>query len=235
LKHTITPVEARVLGCLIEKEATTPDVYPMTLNGLLVACNQKSSRDPVMSLTEAEVQTALDSLIDHTLASTWNTNRNRMPKYRHCLHDRISEEFNFSREELAVLATLLLRGAQTVGEVRTRCARIHEFPDLETVQALVTDLESDRRGGPYVALLPRQPGRKEARIAHLFCGAPEVASPSTAVSSPTAASPPPGASSGAGGASAPTQLEALEGEVAELKSRIRELEERFEAFTSQFD
>ncbi len=212
-----------MLGCLVEKEATTPDVYPLTLNGLLVACNQKSSRDPIMSLTETEVQEALDSLIDHTLASTWNTNRNRMPKYRHCLHDRISEEFNFNREELAVLATLLLRGPQTVGEVRTRCARIHEFADLATVQAIVTDLESDRRGGPYVALLPRQPGRKEPRVAHLLCGAPE------------ATASPPAESYEAGATPGPTRLDTLESEVAGLRSRLEELEQRLDAFTSQFE
>ena len=210
-----------MLGCLIEKEATTPDVYPMTLNGLLVACNQKSSREPVMSLTEAEVQEALDSLADHTLASSWNSNRNRMPKYRHCLHDRISEEFSFNREELAVLATLLLRGPQTVGEIRTRCARIHEFPDLATVQAIVSDLESERRGGPYLVQLPRQPGRKEPRVAHLLCGQPEE--PPAAPESVAAASP------------APSRLDALESEVTALRSRLQDLEQRLEAFTRQFE
>jgi uncharacterized protein YceH (UPF0502 family) len=213
------------LGCLVEKEATTPDVYPLTLNGLTAACNQKSSRDPVMTLSEAEVEEALDGLIDKTLASNWNSNRNRIQKYRHCLHDRISEEFSFTREELAVVATLLLRGPQTVGEIRTRCVRLHDFPDLAAVQAVVSELESDRRGGPYVVLLPRQPGRKEQRIAHLLCG------PVTAEEAPTGDDASPVATA----IRSPDQVERLEQEVAELRSELGELKSRFEEFTRQFD
>ena len=225
VKCEITQEEARVLGCLVEKEATTPDVYPLTLNGLTSACNQKSSREPVMNLSEAEVQEALDGLIDKTLASNWNSNRNRIQKYRHCLHDRISEEFNFSREELAVVATLLLRGPQTVGEIRTRCVRLHEFPDLATLQAVVTERESDRRGGPYVALLPRQPGRKEQRIAHLLCG------PVTAGEAPVADDANPAEVSGR----APAGVNSLEQEIADLRTELAELKARFEDFAKQFE
>ena len=217
----LTPIEIRILGCLIEKEATTPDAYPLTLNSLLIACNQKTSRDPVMELSSDELMTALDSLFDKTLASTWKSGHNRMAKYQHKLRDRVSDKFNFSLPELAVLGVLFLRGPQTGGEIRTRCSRIHEFDNLDAVAAVLKALE-DNPDGPYVTMLARQEGRKEPRYAHLFCGEPDE-SAMTNTGFETASS---------GGKS---RLETLELEVSELKSEFKALEQRLETFMKQFE
>ena len=219
---TLSPIEARILGCLIEKEATTPDVYPLTLNSLLLACNQKSSREPVMELTSDDVMPALDSLIDKTLVSTWKSDHNRMAKYQHKLRHRVSDKFNFSGPELAVLGVLFLRGPQTVGEIRTRCSRIHEFDSLDAVTSVLTGLE-ENPDGPYVTMLARQEGRKESRFAHLFCGEPEETT--------TSSSGKVAAITGGSG----SRVEALELEVSELKLALQELELRFETFKQQFD
>lgn len=221
MKFTLSPIEARILGCLIEKEATTPDVYPLTLNSLLTACNQKSNREPVMELNSDDLTSALDSLIDKTLVSTWKSDRNRMAKYQHKLRHRVSDQFNFSLPELAVLGVLLLRGPQTMGEIRTRCARIHEFDNLNAVQDVLSALEADP-DGPYTTMLPRQEGRKEPRYVHLFCGEPDEAALSDIGSRPVT-----------GGAS--SRLEAVEQEVSELKSKLHELQQRFELFIKQFE
>ena len=218
---TLSPIEVRILGCLIEKEATTPDIYPLTLNSLLTACNQKTSREPVMALIADDLLSALDSLIDKTLASSWKSDHNRMAKYQHKLRHRISDKFNFCETELAVLCVLFLRGPQTLGEIRTRCSRIHEFPNLEAVADVLKGLE-DNPDGPYVTLLARQEGRKEARYCHLFCGEPDE----TAMVSPV--------STRATGADN-SRLEALELEVEELKRALQALEQRLETFTKQFE
>jgi uncharacterized protein YceH (UPF0502 family) len=217
LNFTLTPIEARILGCLIEKEATTPDAYPLTLNSLLLACNQKSSREPVMELAADDLAPALESLIDRTLVSTWKSDHNRMAKYKHKLQHRVSDKFNFSGPELAVLGVLFLRGPQTLGEIRTRCSRIHEFESLDAVTTALTALE-ENPDGPYVATLQRQEGRKEARYAHLFCGEPdEVHQPERITRGSI------------------SRVEALELEVGELRSALRILEERFESFRKQFE
>ena len=217
----LTPIEVRVLGCLIEKEATTPDVYPLTLNSLLTACNQKSSREPVMELTADDVIPALDNLIDKTLASTWASSHNRTPKYQHKLHDRVSEKFDFSLPELAVLGVLFLRGPQTIGEIRTRSSRIHDFESLDAVTDVLKALE-ENSDGPYVTMLARQEGRKEPRYAHLFCGEPEeMVPPGAALSRST-----PGVSA---------RVESLELEVSELKSTLEVLEQRLDNFMKQFE
>jgi uncharacterized protein YceH (UPF0502 family) len=221
LNFNISPIEARILGCLIEKEATTPDVYPLTLNSLLTACNQKSSREPVMELDADDLMTALDSLIDKTLVSIWKSGHNRMAKYQHKLRHRVSDAFDFSLPELAVLGILFLRGAQTAGEIRSRCARIHEFDSLDAIASVLTALE-EYQHGPYVTMLARQEGRKEPRYAHLFCGEPdETAMPGT------------GFERAASGGS--SRLEALELEVSELKSKLHDLEQRLEEFMKQFE
>ena len=221
MNFSISSIEARILGCLIEKEATTPDVYPLTLNSLLTACNQKSNREPVMNLTDDDLLPALDNLGDRTLVSTWKSDRNRMIKYQHKLHHRVFDEFNFTLPELAVLGVLFLRGPQTVGEIRSRCARIHDFDKLDEVEGLLAALE-DNADGPYVKMLPRQAGRKEPRYAHLFCGEPdETAIAATAIQS---------AANGT-----QSRIEALELEVTELKSELRELTQRFEEFAKQFE
>ncbi len=221
MNFNITPIEARILGCLIEKEATTPDVYPLTLNNLLAACNQKSNREPVMELNTDELMTALDGLIDRTLVSTWKSDRNRMAKYQHKLRHRVSDNFNFSLPELALLGVLFLRGPQTAGEIRSRCARIHEFDSLDAVQGVLTTLEANP-DGPYATKLARQEGRKEPRYAHLFCGEPdETTLPSTGFER--------------AGTGANSRLESIELEVSELKSELHDLEQRFEQFMKQFE
>jgi len=221
LKDTLSAIEVRILGCLIEKEATTPDVYPLTLNSLLTACNQKSSRDPVMELTADDVMPALDSLIDKTLVSTWKAGHNRTAKYQHKLRHRVSDKFNFSVPELAVLSVLFLRGPQTPGEIRSRCARIHEFENLEAVTVILAALES-HPDGPYVKMLTRQEGRKESRYAHLFSGEPDESTLSGTGSERVLSGGNP-------------RLETLELEVSELKSQLQALEERFESFKNQFE
>ena len=222
MKFNISPVEARVLGCLIEKEATTPDVYPLTANSLLTACNQKSNREPVMALDSDQLMTALDSLMDKTLVSTWKSDRNRMLKYKHKLRHRVSDEFNFSPSQLAVLGVLFLRGPQTIGEIRSRSARIHEFPDLDAIASVLQTLEQSTDGGPYITMLARQEGRKEPRYAHLFCG--DVDETTQPVAGPASA-----ASPGEG------TVEGLIREVGELRSELQSLEQRFETFRKQFE
>jgi uncharacterized protein YceH (UPF0502 family) len=220
---TLSAIEVRILGCLIEKQATTPDVYPMTLNALLTACNQKTNREPVMNLAEDEVLAALDSLIDKTLAALYQTSqagRSRVAKYQHRLSQRAFDEFNFSVPELAVLAALFLRGPQTLGEIRSRCARIHEFPDLEAVNSVLGELESNPHG-PYVKMLPPQPGRKEPRFSHLFCG--DVDEGIT-----TASGSPQHGSAGTG-------VEELSRQVEALEDRLLSLEQRFSEFVEQFE
>ena len=221
MNFTNSPIEVRVLGCLIEKEATTPDVYPLTLNSLLTACNQKSSREPVMELSSEDLITALDSLIDKTLVSTWKSDHNRMAKYQHKLRHRVSDKFNFSLPELAVLCVLFLRGPQTIGEIRTRSSRIHEFDNLDAVADVLKALE-DNPDGPYVTMLARQEGRKEPRFAHLFSGEPdETTTSGTRIESL------------AGGGN--TRVDALELQVSELKSGLQALEQRLETFMKQFE
>lgn len=161
----LTPVEARVLGCLIEKDLTTPEYYPLSLNALMNACNQKSSRDPVVNYSEQTVEEACNSLRPKGLVLVHSGSR--AVKYSH----RLSEKFNFGRRELPLLGVLLLRGPQTLGELRTRTERMHDFSDLEEVERVLLQL-ADREDGAMVKRLPAQPGMKEQRWAHLLCGEP---------------------------------------------------------------
>jgi len=164
-----SPVEIRVLGCLIEKESTTPESYPLTLNSLARACNQKSNREPVMELREMTVQEALDNLAKQMLVSNRSGSDSRVIKYSHRLRDRRTPEFDFEQAELAIISVLLLRGPQTLGEIRTRTARIHQFDDMQTLTVTLQKL-AERSDGPYVKQLSRHPGQKEARYTHLFAG-----------------------------------------------------------------
>src|SRR5579862_6971373 len=154
--------EARVLGALIEKEITTPDYYPISLNALVNACNQKSNREPLMTLDEHSVREALRSLNQKELAGPADTFDSRVAKYEH----RLQEAFNFTRSETAILCELLLRGPQTPGELRSRAERMHHFDDLSQVQSALHLLM--KREPPLAAVLPRQPGTKEARYVHLL-------------------------------------------------------------------
>ena len=160
----LNDIESRVLGSLIEKEVTTPDYYPLSLNALVNACNQKSNRDPVLNLDEAAVRQALRTLEEKKLAGPADNFVSRVSKYEH----RLSEVFNLTRHETAILCELLLRGPQTPGELRSRAERMHPFDDLGVVHSTLQRLM--QRDPPVVKLLPRQPGTKEARFAHLLSG-----------------------------------------------------------------
>jgi len=172
--YRLTEFEARVLGALIEKETTTPEYYPLSLNALVNACNQKSNREPVMALDEDAVRTALRSLAEQTLARPAASD-GRVPKYEH----RMQEVFNFHRHELALLCVLLLRGPQTPGELRARTERMYAFDDLDSVHSALNLLM--RRAPPLVKALPRRPGEKEGRFAHLLCGDAELRVPPATV------------------------------------------------------
>ena len=160
----LSEVETRVLGSLVEKELTTPDYYPLSLNALVNACNQKSNRDPAMNLNEDVVRQALRSLEKEGLAGPADGMDNRVTKFEH----RLQEAFNFDRREIAILCELLLRGPQTPGELRSRAERMYQFDDLSQVQSTLQRLA--QREPPLVKILPRQPGTKEARYAHLLSG-----------------------------------------------------------------
>jgi uncharacterized protein YceH (UPF0502 family) len=170
--NPLNPVEVRVLGSLVEKEITTPDYYPLTLNALTNACNQSSNRDPVVAFGDQAVVRALDSLRERKLAFMFQGAESRVSKFGH----RLEESFGLTRPEIAVLCTLMLRGPQTTGEIRGRTARMHEFQSLEETEAVLTGL-AGRTPEPLVAKLPRQAGMKEQRFAHLLAG--EVTLPSS--------------------------------------------------------
>src|SRR5580765_1243704 len=173
----LSEVEARVLGALIEKEITTPDYYPLSLNALVNACNQKNNREPVMTLDEASVRQALSTLQDKRLASPASGADSRVTKYEH----RLQEVFNFTRGEIAVFCVMLLRGPQTPGELRGRTERMHHFETLDDVQYSLQRLI--QRDPPLVKMLQRQPGTKENRYAHLLAGEIEEASVERTLSS----------------------------------------------------
>lgn len=213
----LNEIETRVLGCLVEKELTTPEYYPLTLNALTNACNQKSNRDPVLTLEESDVVRALDSLKFKQLALL-SAEGGRVPKYRHGL----MEKFRLDPPELALLAELLLRGPQTVGELRTRGERMHPFPDLSAVEEVLEELMA--RMPPLITRLPRQPGRKDCRYAHLFAGEPHVAVEQPA---PEAARLKVNAENG--------HLAHLEQEVAVLREEVAALRRLVEEFKSQFE
>ena len=165
----LTPVEIRLLGCLIEKEATTPENYPLSLNALTNACNQRTNRYPVMNLAESTVQSVIDSMVKKALIASRSSAGGRVAKYAHRLRDRLRPEYDFSREELAPMCELMLRGPQTLNELRTRCARLHEYADIDELAAALKSLEQ-RPEGPYVKCLARRPGQKEARYLQLLMG-----------------------------------------------------------------
>jgi len=173
----LTETEARVLGSLVEKDITTPDYYPLSLNALVNACNQKSNRDPVMNLNDEAVRQALHSLNEKGLAGNASgAGDSRVPKFEH----RMQEAFNLTRPETALLCVLLLRGPQTPGELRGRAERLHRFEDLTDVQSTLQKMMA--REEPLAKVLPRQPGTKEARYAHLLCGdKPEWETPAPVV------------------------------------------------------
>jgi uncharacterized protein YceH (UPF0502 family) len=217
---TLTDVEARVLGALIEKEVTTPEYYPLSLNALMNACNQKSNRDPLMHLDEDAVRQALRGLSEQLLARSAASD-SRVAKFEH----RLGEEFNFDRKETAVLCELLVRGPQTPGELRSRAERMHPFEDLSEVQTTLQRLM--RREPPLVKLLARQPGMKEARYAHLLCGDVQVSAAEPHDLS--AATHTTGQSNGS------HEIKRLEEEVTALREEVQALKQQFAEFRKQFE
>ena len=214
----LTEVEARVLGSLIEKELTTPAYYPLSLNALVNACNQKSNRDPFMNLDEDAVREALRNLNQKELAGPADNMDSRVTKYEH----RLQEAFNFTRHETAILCELLLRGPQTPGELRGRAERMHRFDDLGIVQSTLQRLM--KREPPLVKLLPRQPGTKEARYAHLLSGDVE-----------TWEREPEAGPIVISGSSMGEQIARLEGDVAVLQKEVADLKQQLAAFRKQFE
>lgn len=170
----LSPIEARIIGCLIEKEVTTPDYYPLTLNSLTTACNQKSNREPVMALTEAEVMDATTALIDRRLMTDESGFNSRVSKFRHRFCNTEFGSLQFSDQERAIACCLLLRGAQTPGEIRTRTNRLCEFTDVKQVEALLEEMASNAEGA-LVVKLPREAGKRESRYMHLFSGEVDIA------------------------------------------------------------
>ena len=221
----LDPVQLRVLGALIEKEIATPENYPLSLNALVNACNQRSSRDPVLDLTEEEVRQALHGLEELALVTPMRDSR--VPKYEH----RARTVLNLRRDETAVLCLLMLRGPQTPGELRSRADRLHTFDDLGAVQATLerlaarsTEGEEPAATGPLAIILPRQPGSREARYMHLLGAMPDL----SAVT--------PADSIGAGRVSAPDakgRLDGMEAQIASLSAALEALQERVERLESE--
>jgi uncharacterized protein YceH (UPF0502 family) len=214
----LTELECRVLGSLVEKEITTPEYYPLSLNALVNACNQKSNREPVMNLDESAIRQALHSLDGQSLVRSVSASDSRVTKYEH----RLQEAFNFYRHEIAILCVLLLRGPQTPGELRTRAERMHPFEDLSAVQSSLQHLM--KREPPLVKVLPRQPGTKEARYAHLLSGDVEFLEEKTEIA-PAAIFH----SLDAG------RVAHLEEEIAALRKEVAELKQQFASFRKQFE
>jgi uncharacterized protein YceH (UPF0502 family) len=210
LQWQISPAAARVLGSLLEKETTTPEYYPLSLLALTNACNQRSSRFPVMNLSEDEVRTALAELEDVGLASPARGSEGRVTKYAH----HIGEVFNLRRGELAVLCVLLLRGAQTPGELRGRTERMHSFAAIDEVESVLQQLA--QREPPLAGVLPREPSAREVRYVHLL--SPAVLDV-------------PSAPEGADQNAASERIAVLEREVAELRARIGVLEDKLTQLT----
>lgn len=215
--NPLTATEVRVLGSLIEKDITTPDYYPLSLNALINACNQKNNREPVTTLDEGAVREALDGLQNQGLAGPAHGADSRVTKFEH----RAYEKLNLGRREIAVLCVLLLRGPQTPGELRGRTERLYNFEDLADVQSTLQRLID--RNPALVKVLPRQPGTKEARYVHLLAGDADL----------TTLSPAPAQEESH--ASNPSRVEELEREVAELRREIAELRQQFADFKKQFE
>ena len=216
----LSDIEVRVLGALIEKEITTPEYYPLSLNALVNACNQKSNRDPVMTLDEEAVRKALRSLTDQYIARSASGD-SRVAKFEH----RLNEFYNFHRHEIAVLCVLLLRGPQTPGELRNRAERMYAFEDLEAVHSALHHLM--RREPPLAKILPRKPGTKESRYVHLLSGNAAPAEQAQTQHGAEMREP-------VGNARDGERIAQLESEIVELRRELETLREQFAAFQKQF-
>lgn len=207
MKYQLNGTEARVIGCLLEKQVTTPEQYPLSVNAVTMACNQKTNREPVMNLSEHDVQDVLDALVKRHYLRTVSGFGNRVTKYEQRFCNSEFGDLKLSSAEVAVVTTLLLRGVQTPGELRTRASRMHEFSDMQEVEQTLEGLAA-REDGPYVVRLAREPGKRESRYMHLFCGDVDISvkSPVTDITT--------------GDDDLVARVEALEGEVAGLKQRL---------------
>lgn len=216
MSENLTEIEARIVGALVEKQLTTPEYYPLTMNALVAACNQKTNREPVMSLNEETVTSALETLRDRNLVYVFYGSTSRVPKYKHML----PQVYELESSETAVLCVLMLRGAQTLGELRERTGRLYEFSGLGEVNETLDALT--RRDEPLVVKLERQAGQKEARFAHLLSG--EVTSyqlPERSVSRANSADS--------------ERVENLERELENLRSEFNLFRQEFEEFKKQFE
>jgi uncharacterized protein len=225
----LTELETRILGSLIEKDITTPDYYPLSLNALVNACNQKNNRDPVMTLDETAVRDALASLEEKRLAGPASGADSRVTKFEH----RLQEVFNFDRREIAVVCILLLRGPQTPGELRSRTERMYHFEALEDVVSTLDRLS--QREPPLARVLPRQPGTKESRYTHLFSGEPPMSAEDgnlARADTSRARAPSPAT---AGTSSTADRLATLEEEVSRLRQELSEVQQQLATFRKQFE
>lgn len=214
----LSDIETRVLGALVEKQVTTPEYYPLTLNSLTAACNQKNNRQPVTSYSEEQVSQALETLREKNLTYVYYGSTSRVPKYKHVA----IEVLHLNPAELALMCALMLRGAQTPGELRGNTSRLYDFSGLEEIEQTLHGLMS-RESEPLVARLPRQAGQKEVRFAHLLNGEIPTESASESPSPRRAYSP------------APDRVSLLEQEVSSLKSQIQDLQQQFDSFKKQFE
>ncbi len=222
----LTEIETRVLGALIEKDITTPDYYPLSLNALVNACNQKNNRDPVMTLDEETVRQALATLQEKRLAGPAGGADSRVTKFEH----RLQEVFNFDRREIAIVCVLLLRGPQTPGELRSRTDRMYHFEALDDIVSTLDRLA--QREPSLVRILPRQPGTKESRYTHLFSGDVQMSPPTEDADVYVARA----ASSASGGTtSTADRLTSLEQEVSRLRAEVSEIQRQLAAFRRQFE
>ncbi|MDM7920674.1 MAG: YceH family protein [Pyrinomonadaceae bacterium] len=212
---TINETEARILGSLVEKQLTTPEYYPLTMNSLTAACNQKSNRDPVTSLSESEISSAIDSLRDKNLVYLFYGSTSRAVKYKHML----PQVYELDAAAVAVITLLLLRGPQTAGEIRGRADRLHEFGNILEVQETLDELA--KRPEPLVIKLKRMPGQKEARYAHLLSGEVDTEALAARPEKPAAGSN--------------DRIEKLEQEVERLANELAEMKESFAEFRKQFE
>lgn len=221
MANILNEVEVRVLGSLVEKQLTTPEYYPLTLNALTNACNQKSNREPVVSFNEPTVAQAIESLREKNLAYVFYGSTSRVPKYKHVM----PEVLHLNQRELALLCVLMLRGAQTVGELKDRTGRLADFTSLVEVEETLNSL-SVREDQPLVVKLPRQPGQKEARYAHLLAGdnvAEQLIEEASSENRPTHRR------------AGDERLTKLENEVEGLKAEVTELRRQMEDFIKQFE
>ncbi len=218
MPEILNETEARIVGSLVEKQLTTPEYYPLTLNALVNACNQKSNRDPVVNYDESTVTAVLERLRDRNIVYVYYGSTSRVPKYKHML----PSIYELEPDELAVICVMLLRGPQTLGELRTRTERLFNFAGLGEIQETLDRLA--RRDDPLVAKLPVQPGQKEARFAHLLSGDVDVEALAAAHAARSSRS---GVES--------ERIEKLEEEVAALRAEVEAIQQTFEEFRRQFE